>query len=116
LGAARPSAPVRRPERAAAAPAAARRDRRRRPRHRRPAHAAPRRPAAAGATALGRALIPFPRLILTASSPAHRMETLDKKLKNLIKAHRKTGSITLSQLNAVLPDDIASSPEKLEAA
>src|SRR5262245_33720475 len=44
------------------------------------------------------------------------METLDKKLKNLIKAHRKTGSITLSQLNAVLPDDVAASPEKLEAA
>ncbi|MEO6598061.1 MAG: RNA polymerase sigma factor RpoD [Planctomycetota bacterium] len=39
----------------------------------------------------------------------------DKKIKALIKAHRKTGSITLAQLNGVLPDDM-SSPEKIEAA
>ena len=42
-------------------------------------------------------------------------EPLDKKLKALIKAHRKTGSITLAQLNAVLPED-AATPEKIEAA
>ncbi|MCU0865498.1 MAG: RNA polymerase sigma factor RpoD [Planctomycetes bacterium] len=39
----------------------------------------------------------------------------DKKIKALIKNHRKTGSITLAQLNGVLPDDM-SSPEKIEAA
>ena len=39
----------------------------------------------------------------------------DKKIKALIKNHRKTGSITLAQLNSVLPDDMAS-PEKIEAA
>ena len=39
----------------------------------------------------------------------------DKKIKTLIKTHRKTGSITLAQLNGVLPDDM-SSPEKIEAA
>ncbi|MCY2958221.1 MAG: RNA polymerase sigma factor RpoD [Planctomycetota bacterium] len=44
------------------------------------------------------------------------METLDKKLKNLIKANRKSGAITLAQFNAVLPDEISASPEKLEAA
>ena len=42
------------------------------------------------------------------------MDTLDKKLKALIKAHRKTGVITLAQLNSVLPDD-NSTPEKIEA-
>ena len=40
---------------------------------------------------------------------------LDKKIKTLIKTHRKAGSITLAQLNSVLPDDMAS-PEKIEAA
>ncbi|MSR37223.1 MAG: RNA polymerase sigma factor RpoD [Planctomycetes bacterium] len=44
------------------------------------------------------------------------METLDKKLKNLIKANRKSGAITLAQFNAVLPDEVSASPEKLEAA
>jgi RNA polymerase primary sigma factor len=39
----------------------------------------------------------------------------DKKIKTLIKAHRKAGSITLAQLNGVLPDDMAS-PDKIEAA
>jgi RNA polymerase primary sigma factor len=39
----------------------------------------------------------------------------DKKIKALIKNHRKTGSVTLAQLNGVLPDDM-SSPEKIEAA
>jgi len=39
----------------------------------------------------------------------------DKKIKTLIKTHRKTGSITLAQLNSVLPDDM-SSPDKIEAA
>ncbi len=39
----------------------------------------------------------------------------DKRIKTLIKTHRKAGSITLAQLNAVLPDDM-SSPEKIEAA
>jgi len=39
----------------------------------------------------------------------------DKKIKALIKNHRKTGSITLAQLNSALPDDVAS-PEKIEAA
>ncbi|MBX3463082.1 MAG: RNA polymerase sigma factor RpoD [Planctomycetes bacterium] len=39
----------------------------------------------------------------------------DKKIKALIKTHRKTGSVTLAQLNGVLPDDM-SSPEKIEAA
>jgi RNA polymerase primary sigma factor len=39
----------------------------------------------------------------------------DKKIKALIKNHRKTGSVTLAQLNSVLPDDM-SSPEKIEAA
>ena len=43
------------------------------------------------------------------------METLDKKIKALIKAHRKNGSITLAQLNAVLPDG-ESTPERIEAA
>ena len=43
------------------------------------------------------------------------METLDKKIKALIKAHRKTGSITLAQLNAALPDG-DSTPERIEAA
>jgi len=43
------------------------------------------------------------------------METLDKKIKALIKAHRKTGSISLAQLNAVLPDG-ESTPERIEAA
>ncbi|MBM3961445.1 MAG: RNA polymerase sigma factor RpoD [Planctomycetes bacterium] len=40
---------------------------------------------------------------------------LDKKIKALIKAHRKAGAITLAQLNQALPDDM-SSPEKMEAA
>jgi RNA polymerase primary sigma factor len=39
----------------------------------------------------------------------------DKKIKALIKTHRKSGSITLAQLNSVLPDDM-SSPEKIESA
>jgi RNA polymerase primary sigma factor len=39
----------------------------------------------------------------------------DKKIKALIKAHRKSGAVTLAQLNGVLPDDM-SSPEKIEAA
>ena len=39
----------------------------------------------------------------------------DKKIKALIKTHRKSGSVTLAQLNGVLPDDM-SSPEKIEAA
>ena len=39
----------------------------------------------------------------------------DKKIKALIKAHRKSGAITLAQLNGVLPDDM-SSPDKIEAA
>ena len=39
----------------------------------------------------------------------------EKKIKSLIKAQRKVGSVTLAQLNAVLPDD-ATSPEKIEAA
>ena len=40
---------------------------------------------------------------------------LEKKIKGLIKAQRKVGSVTLAQLNSVLPDD-ATSPEKIEAA
>ena len=39
----------------------------------------------------------------------------DKKIKALIKTHRKSGSITLAQLNGVLPDDM-SSPDKIESA
>ncbi len=39
----------------------------------------------------------------------------DKKIKALIKTHRKSGSVTLAQLNGVLPDDM-SSPDKIEAA
>ncbi|MBL8751139.1 MAG: RNA polymerase sigma factor RpoD [Planctomycetes bacterium] len=39
----------------------------------------------------------------------------DKKIKALIKTHRKNGSVTLAQLNGVLPDDMAS-PDKIEAA
>ncbi len=39
----------------------------------------------------------------------------DKKIKNLIKARRKMGTVTLAQLNAALPDDMTS-PEKIEAA
>ena len=39
----------------------------------------------------------------------------DKKIKALIKAHRKSGAITLAQLNGALPDDM-SSPDKIEAA
>ena len=39
----------------------------------------------------------------------------DKKIKALIKTHRKSGAITLAQLNGVLPDDM-SSPEKIESA
>jgi RNA polymerase primary sigma factor len=40
---------------------------------------------------------------------------VDKKSKALIKTHRKAGSVTLAQLNGVLPDDM-SSPDKIEAA
>jgi RNA polymerase primary sigma factor len=43
------------------------------------------------------------------------METLEKKIKALIKAHRKNGAITLAQLNSALPDE-ASTPESIEAA
>jgi RNA polymerase primary sigma factor len=39
----------------------------------------------------------------------------EKKIKALIKAHRKSGAVTLAQLNGALPDDL-SSPEKIEAA
>jgi RNA polymerase primary sigma factor len=39
----------------------------------------------------------------------------DKKIKALIKAHRKSGAVTLAQLNGALPDDM-SQPEKIEAA
>ncbi len=39
----------------------------------------------------------------------------DKKIKTLIKARRKLGTVTLAQLNGVLTDDM-NSPEKLEAA
>ncbi|MBL8734012.1 MAG: RNA polymerase sigma factor RpoD [Planctomycetes bacterium] len=39
----------------------------------------------------------------------------DKKIKTLIKTHRKAGAITLAQLNSILPDDMTS-PEKIEAA
>ncbi|MCB9885060.1 MAG: RNA polymerase sigma factor RpoD [Planctomycetes bacterium] len=39
----------------------------------------------------------------------------DKKIKTLIKARRKMGTVTLAQLNAALPDDMTS-PEKIEAA
>ena len=39
----------------------------------------------------------------------------DKKIKSLIKAQRKVGSVTLAQLNSVLPDDMTS-PDKIEAA
>ena len=39
----------------------------------------------------------------------------DKKIKALIKTHRKTGSITLAQLNGILPDDM-SQPDKLPDA
>jgi RNA polymerase primary sigma factor len=39
----------------------------------------------------------------------------DKKIKALIKTHRKAGSVTLAQLNSVLPDDV-SSPDKIESA
>ncbi|MEY2716079.1 MAG: polymerase sigma factor SigA, partial [Planctomycetota bacterium] len=43
------------------------------------------------------------------------MDTLDKKIKALIKAHRKTGAVTLAQLNAALADG-DSAPERIEAA
>ena len=43
------------------------------------------------------------------------MDTLDKKIKALIKAHRKTGAVTLAQLNAALTDG-DSAPERIEAA
>jgi len=39
----------------------------------------------------------------------------EKKIKSLIKAQRKLGSVTLAQLNSVLPDDMTS-PDKIEAA
>ena len=39
----------------------------------------------------------------------------DKKIKSLIKAQRKVGSVTLAQLNSVLPDDMTS-PEHIEGA
>jgi RNA polymerase primary sigma factor len=39
----------------------------------------------------------------------------DKKIKALIKTHRKSGSITLAQLNGALPDDM-STPDKIESA
>jgi len=39
----------------------------------------------------------------------------EKKIKSLIKAQRKVGSVTLAQLNSVLPDDMTS-PDKIEAA
>ena len=67
----------------------------------------------------------LPRLPNANPGPAKRptLETnamsapteFDKKIKALIKAHRKSGSVTLAQLNGVLPDDM-SSPEKIEAA
>jgi len=40
---------------------------------------------------------------------------LEKKIKALIKAQRKVGSVTLAQLNAVMPDDMTS-PEHIETA
>ena len=43
------------------------------------------------------------------------MEELEKKLKALIKKGRKSGTLTLSDLNAALPDD-ASTPEQIEQA
>ena len=43
------------------------------------------------------------------------MDNQDKKIKSLIKAQRKAGYVTLSQLNAALPDD-TSQPEKIESA
>ena len=42
-------------------------------------------------------------------------DDFDKKIKSLIKAQRKVGSVTLAQLNSVLPDDMTS-PDKIEAA
>lgn len=39
----------------------------------------------------------------------------EKKIKSLVKAQRKVGSVTLAQLNSVLPDDMTS-PDKIEAA
>ncbi|MCK5942544.1 MAG: RNA polymerase subunit sigma-70, partial [Planctomycetes bacterium] len=39
----------------------------------------------------------------------------EKKIKALIKAQRKVGSVTLAQLNSVLPDDMTS-PEHIESA
>ena len=43
------------------------------------------------------------------------MDNQDKKIKSLIKAQRKAGYVTLTQLNAALPDD-TSAPEKIESA
>jgi RNA polymerase primary sigma factor len=40
---------------------------------------------------------------------------LEKKIKALIKAQKKVGSVTLAQLNAALPDDMTS-PEHIESA
>ena len=40
---------------------------------------------------------------------------LEKKIKALIKAQKKVGSVTLAQLNAVMPDDMTS-PEHIESA
>jgi RNA polymerase primary sigma factor len=43
------------------------------------------------------------------------MDNLENAIKNLIKSARKAGSVTLQQLNEVLPED-ASTPEKIEQA
>ena len=42
-------------------------------------------------------------------------DDFEKKIKSLIKAQRKVGSVTLAQLNSVLPDDMTS-PEKITEA
>jgi len=43
------------------------------------------------------------------------MDKFERSIKALIKSSRKSGSVTLAQLNDALPED-ASSPEKIEAA
>jgi len=43
------------------------------------------------------------------------MDKFESAIKNLIKSSRKANTVTLAQLNEVLPDD-ASSPDKIEAA
>ncbi|HEB52828.1 MAG TPA: hypothetical protein ENI87_06200, partial [bacterium] len=63
----------------------------------------------------------YPSYRTPTPKPSQRLQPMsakndfDKKIKSLIKAQRKVGSVTLAQLNSVLPDDMTS-PEHIEGA